>query len=610
MSPTAIQAQTPCLNCRGDRRRPVCKRCEIKGLECNPVLKTRFSHHSLTASNDPGISKDQTWVNCKPKGWRSPKLTVPANASPPAHSSPLVSGRDRDRDPVRASHLDVGPAAGSRILVDSSSPIENNTTVYHGLDQCQIDTPHQTQGASPGATEALNFSSPASLPTSFHSAPYSTVTADPAGYSTNDQTDFGQGTCFQDQTSPRVDGIDTRRPATRPSNGASTTIDNLQESCLLRYFIEELSAWFDHCDEQRHFQLVVPRRAQHCPTLCNAIFAASSRRLYRLPQYRTASGIVYCGQPLPDLEESTALEYMLKCIPDLIEFPRIQDPVEQENIMAATVILRQYEEIEEDVDSDGGGNVGSETHHHSFERVNFLGITQTIIDAMSTSPIRSSLARACYWITIRQETYYALTRETIPHLRFDSDRWPNASIADDMILFAGQVATWRWTGKSSEQWWRLKAHEQLLLHNSSEELKPLLAVKAKKSEGEVFPTIWYSFDVQVTAIQHFRLAQLILMAENPQLENAPRATHRKAEAEVRSIVLEICGIALCHRQIQPALVNAVIAITLYGEYFTEQEERDALVGIITMTSDIRAWSMRKPYERLKERWAIVDGAEI
>jgi hypothetical protein len=49
-------------------------------------------------------------------------------------------------------------------------------------------------------------------------------------------------------------------------------------------------------------------------------------------------------------------------------------------------------------------------------------------------------------------------------------------------------------------------------------LKPLLDLKPKKSKGEVFPTIWYSFDVQVTAIQHLRLAQLILTAENPQLE--------------------------------------------------------------------------------------------
>ncbi|KAL2850505.1 hypothetical protein BJX68DRAFT_266711 [Aspergillus pseudodeflectus] len=511
--------------------------------------------------------------------------------------------------------MDVEPAVGSRALYHASSTLEadsrevGNSTVYNAVDTAHIAVPHQTQGESPAATEALNFSSPASLPTSFHSAPYNTVPTESAGYSTKDQTHPGEVICSQDQISARANGIETRRPATRSPVEGPTAFDHIQESCLLRYFIEELSAWFDHCDEQRHFQLVVPRRAQHCPTLQNAIFAASSRRLYRLPQYRTDRGIVYCGQLLPELKESTAMEYMLKCIPDLIEFPKIQDPVEQENIMAATVILRQYEEIEEDVDDDGA-DMNTETHHYSFERVNFLGITQTIIDAMSTSPIRSSLARACYWITIRQETYYALTRETVPHLRFDSDRWPNASIADDMILFAGQVATWCWTEKSSEQWWRLKGQEQLLLHNSSEELKPLLDLKPKKSKGEVFPTIWYSFDVQVTAIQHLRLAQLILTAENPQLETANRATHRKAEAEVRSIVLEICGIALCHRQIQPALVNAVIAITLYGEYFTDQEDRDSLVGIISMTSDIRAWSMRKAYQRLKARWAMVDSAEI
>ncbi|KAJ0413629.1 hypothetical protein BJY00DRAFT_321785 [Aspergillus carlsbadensis] len=577
MSPTAIPTQTPCRNCRGDKRQPVCKRCEIKGLACSPVPMTRFSHHRSSARLEAGSSTSQIWVNYVEAGLGN-KPSIDA-------SSPR------------------GPDPGEMA----------NTNLYDTFDQGHIDTTHQAHGESPGTTQALNLSSPVSLPTSFHSAQYNADALD--------QLNLAQTYCSQDPTRTRVEATDHHHHHhTAPSSAeAITAVDPIQESCLLRYFIEELSAWFDHCDEQRHFQLVVPRRAAHCATLRNAIFAASSRRLYRLPQYRTPRGIVFGGQLLPNLKESSALEYMLKCIPDLIEFPKIQDPVEQENIMAATVILRQYEEIEEDVDHDhdaddeAGGNMingATETRHHSFERVNFLAITQTIIDAMSTAPMRSSLARACYWITIRQETYYALTRETVPHLRFDSDRWPNASIADDMILFAGQVATWRWTGKSSEQWWRLKAQEQLLLHGSLEELKPLLDLKAKKSKGEVFPTIWYSFDVQVTAIQHFRLAQLILTAENPQLENATRATHRRVEAEVRSIVLELCGIALCHRQIQPALVNAVIAITLYGEYFTDQEDRDALIGIISMTSDIRAWSMRTSYERLKEQWAMVDSAEI
>ncbi|KAJ5929937.1 hypothetical protein N7466_005430 [Penicillium verhagenii] len=50
----------------------------------------------------------------------------------------------------------------------------------------------------------------------------------------------------------------------------------------MRYFIEELSPLFDHCDERRNFQLEVPRRAHHCPTLRNAISAVAAHHLGRL----------------------------------------------------------------------------------------------------------------------------------------------------------------------------------------------------------------------------------------------------------------------------------------------------------------------------------------
>lgn len=105
-----------------------------------------------------------------------------------------------------------------------------------------------------------------------------------------------------------------------------------------------------------------------------------------------------------------------------------------------------------------------------------------------------------------------------------------------MIMFAGQVATWRWAQRSNEEWgkcnqfpklsgadWmlllaRLKDQENQLLHNSSGELEPILDIKAERTKGKIFPTVWYNFDVQVSAIQHFRFAQLILTAENPLLE--------------------------------------------------------------------------------------------
>lgn len=138
---------------------------------------------------------------------------------------------------------------------------------------------------------------------------------------------------------------------------------------------------------------------------------------------------------------------MLKCIPDLIRFPEMQDPDHQANIMAATVILRQYEEMDEEMDE---GDIDED--YQVDERVNFLAITKTIIDSMIASPLDQSLANAAYWITVRQEIYYALTRETVPHLRFDWQPDHPKPGVNNLILFAGEVAQWRWGKRLPEEW--------------------------------------------------------------------------------------------------------------------------------------------------------------
>ena len=113
--------------------------------------------------------------------------------------------------------------------------------------------------------------------------------------------------------------------------------------------------------------------------------------------------------------------------------------------MAATVILRQYEEMEEEMEE---GEIGN----HVYEGVNFLAITQTIIDTMISTPLNHSLATAAYWIAIRQEVYYALTRQRAPQVRFDLERSRSTSVSNAMIVFASEVAKWRWGLKQPQEW--------------------------------------------------------------------------------------------------------------------------------------------------------------
>lgn len=122
---------------------------------------------------------------------------------------------------------------------------------------------------------------------------------------------------------------------------------------------------FDLCDPERHFALVVPQRASQCPTLLSAIYTASARHLCRLAQYRKDGVVEYLGKRLPDLRIETAVrdsqyvdksmkkgnshvqvEYHSECINHLVALSNDPEAVYDENLLAASVILRFYEEVD------------------------------------------------------------------------------------------------------------------------------------------------------------------------------------------------------------------------------------------------------------------------
>ncbi|BCS27073.1 uncharacterized protein APUU_60121S [Aspergillus puulaauensis] len=569
----------PCWNCRRrhikcDKQKPKCGRCTTRGLDCVPVERKAVFRRGSKDSAGERFAVDQTWVNSEPRKWRRAETVQGSVVLDQPIISPGLGGEGEQgiqaEDATALDPVSTLPEFDDGIPVHSFHDIPIN-----GLDalvSAAVGIQHSPiSGGSIGAS---------------HGSPYEL----------------------------------NHTPSTNSSPGNSTVqpLANVEEACLLRYFIEELSPWFDHCDSQSHFRVAVPMRAHHCLTLRNAIFAVSSRHLSRLPQFKTPRGIVYHGQLLPDLSTSSAVEYMLKCIPGLLSFHKMHDPRDQENLMAAAIILRQYEEMEEEMEGEmeEGADIEIDTDTDTDnvgerqQRVNFLAITQTIIYSMISSPLaRSSLATAAYWIAIRQEVYYALTRKQAPRVSFTSEDWSNATVANIMIMHAGEVTKWCWGDKSFAEYERLKHHQQQLISSYSPHLLPLLQTRADKSKGEIFPTVWYTTDAQVTGAQHLDLARMILIAENPRLQepHTPRAAHRQAEARVRSIVLNLCGIAVGNvSRRMPALVNAVIAILLYGEYFTEEGERDALRGVIDRTRDMRAWPLRRPFERLCGLWEMGD----
>lgn len=103
-----------------------------------------------------------------------------------------------------------------------------------------------------------------------------------------------------------------------------------EEAMLMRYFVENLSPCFDLCDPDRHFALVVPHRAAVCPVLLNAIFACSAKHLSRVSGFD------------PYISD----RYHQECLKHLIPMLNDSAAVMDENLLAATVILRFLEEVQ------------------------------------------------------------------------------------------------------------------------------------------------------------------------------------------------------------------------------------------------------------------------
>ncbi|OLN86780.1 hypothetical protein CCHL11_07887, partial [Colletotrichum chlorophyti] len=527
------------------------------------------------------------------------------NESPISSDSPLLD----TRIPVSSVlHQTVRERTEAPAALEQDRRLDENQPLPTPTKRRRTETaPHDAGQFLPASPAASGTSGASPWPTA--TLPTGRVRLRDEEAPVHSPQGLGQGS---EQFSPSADSYHAANQEQDPAGGLQSIrpTDGVQEACLLRYFVEELSPWvtclierpteitFDLCDDERHFQLVVGRRARQCQPLRHAVFAVAARHLCRHPKFRTEPGgvVAYQNQLLPDLTPQSAFEYMLRCIPALHEVSRTQDEEYRENLAVAALILRQFEEMDpEDAQGTanpdfgaGGGNVN----------VNFLDITKAILRA---APAQwSGLLSAVYWVAVRQEIYFALTLDRSPQITAPPDLERVACFANKMIWFMSEVAKWKMGDRSEREWERLKNEEDVLAAESTRQFIPLVQRPADRSRGEIFPLVWYGSDVEVTALQHFILARMILVAEDPGLlaQRSNRRAQREAEHQVRAMILELCGLAMHHLRAPPNLTTAGMGIMLYGDYFNDPWERAALLGVLEEWKSHHAWPVRKGYEAL------------
>ncbi|KAJ5317356.1 hypothetical protein N7508_001864 [Penicillium antarcticum] len=381
-------------------------------------------------------------------------------------------------------------------------------------------------------------------------------------------------------------------------------------------------------------------RARTCPPLLNAICTVAARHLSRIKKYYVGNQVVYGGKPLPKLNPATAIEYHNRCISHFVSISDHPREAQDENLLAAAVILRFYEEV--DIPS-----MGEDTE-------SALRGIQIFLDAQAIPAVSGTgLRHAAYWIALRQEIITCFSKQRPFRLPLGPcDPYRSFEPADDyvwadrLVIHCADVLQFCFGSEevepnsptsfhyhppfnntpshrspsTTETETRLAHYDTLVAFSTlwktlgPQSFEPIYTRAADPATGKIFPELWYLNNCHVAGLQHLELAQILLAVYNPRLPRlglGQRTAMRSVDEEIRAIVLRLCGIALSNLHSPPGLVTASVAIGMCGDRFSKKEEQVALLGVLVMLEDDYGYRTSSMREQLGLAWGWEgDGMEM
>ncbi|RFU26473.1 hypothetical protein B7463_g9862, partial [Scytalidium lignicola] len=262
------------------------------------------------------------------------------------------------------------------------------------------------------------------------------------------------------------------------------------EAVLLRNYIENLAPWADACDTLSHFGTVVPQRAMQNEMLLYAIFAFSARHISHLSS----------------TSEEEASYYYSKCLAILIPALSGLEQTCDENLLAAVVILRLYEEMD----------VKDEKCHH-------LGQTR-LLNTIGKFSSCGGLGEAASWVSLRQDVYISLvSRQPInirleiyekshSFLRRDDGAWANIMV----YLFAKVLSlAFAPTPTLEHDFQLLESEIEVWNRSKPDTFSPISFQEHSFGERKVFPEMWMISSFHAVGVQYYHLANLVIKALQP-----------------------------------------------------------------------------------------------
>lgn len=570
-----MRTSTGCHSCRDKHVRcvtqpgsTICDRCSKAGRECRRGLTIRFRPvTSVREKRAAASDKDKT---CE-LSWKASQVWVRV---PPAvtFATPATSLEDLDEDaPVTYSpQAGFSPeetpqedarAAPARHVPDSTAFPETITTVS------AVAAIPASNGHSPGhpSGAVINLDSGFSAFGGGSDVTHSSSTPVP-------QHEGDQG---GDSSTVTSTGSYWRSSLYRPST--SWPLGTEEEARLFHHFVRNLGAWVDCCDEKFHFATEVPQRALNYPVIANAILALASRHLARV------SGA----------EDFKSAEYMSECLQMMI--PVLDDPLGalDENLLAAIVILRLYEEMD-DID----------------EKCHLYGGTR-LLNSIAQFVPSGGLGEAASWIFLRQDIYVSLT--TGQPLNIDLNNFRESPLfhadtssawANKMIFIFAEILNFSCQQDklpSLERWKELEAQAEAWNNSKPWHFRPLWI----REETSPFPEIWMMGPPHVVGQQYYSLAKILLGTFDPRLTRLGFGSHKirkSSEASIIEHLRNVIGLAISNEGVPAATFHASHILCACGSYLEDERDREGAVQFLLDLEKKIGWRSSRIIANLREQW--------
>ncbi|KAI6086818.1 hypothetical protein F4821DRAFT_122372 [Hypoxylon rubiginosum] len=540
---------TPCVTCREhhlkcDRSVPRCGRCVRAKRDCKLGFKFK-------------PSKDQRWL-------KPPRTLIYIDETRDLSNGSATKDTSQYDVQVDESHSRDQSSSSASVTPPASSHSRRR-------DEARDQSAVTAQGQRPPRRHDVFENDRISAPeVHAHREPPPTRSADP--YNMNDRS------------SPYLPPPRNAMSGNFP-NVPNLPLKNRTEAILFRHYIQKLAICLDLCDPLRHFELVVPERAGGSHTLLNAIFAIAARHLSHTT----------------DFDPLASNRYHDECLKYLIPMLDHTSTVSDENMFAATIILRMLEEM--DVPT-----TGQDTYSH------LLGI-HAFVNVGDHHMIPGSLSAASFWVGLRQEIYIAVITQqpvklSLEHYVVDRSfeatddyTWSNRAIvllADVLnFCFGGNPSTpshWTALDEATVRWSTTRPPS----------FNPFFY--RERTGSLAFPEVWHGSSCHVIGIQHHILAQLFLIQFDPSIPKVGtnrRAAVKQMTHRIENLVRELCGIGVCNQWTPPAMFTACMGIAMFGDQFGERPDQEALLDILRRTEADHARPTAAIQQQLLRAWGWV-----